>query len=94
MTSRTTKKTVQAYIDFLNLELYGSQEAYKTIDGKFTAIGGRYVLDAANGGYKLNRICEDGHGETDVSYYRQSAKELFIVVKSMLNMAEHQRRGK
>ena len=36
----------------------------------------KYVLDINYAGYTLARIINDGGGETDIGYYRKTAREM------------------
>ena len=93
MGNRITVKQAQAQVDFLNSILHNSTETSERIDGKWKAIPGRYVIDSAYGGHKLSRYCNEGGGQSDISYYRMTARELYYVVNSMVMMLEHERQN-
>lgn len=93
MSNRITMKDLERDIDRLNIELFGSDQISERDENNHLRwFPNRYVLDAANGGYKLNRICKDGHGESSVSEIRQNAKGLSIVIRSILDVIYHQRK--
>lgn len=83
---KITKKLLEARISHLNQILRGSDTPKEL--GLERAY--YYTLDHANGGYCLNRYCSNGSAESDISYYRMSARELYYVVNSMCNMLEHE----
>jgi len=83
---RITKKMLQTRISHLNAILRGS-DTPKEFGPKRAYY---YKLDHAYGGYCLNRYCSNGSGESDISYYRMSARELYYVVNSMVNMLQHE----
>ena len=92
MGNRITVKQAQAQVDFLNSILHNSTETGERIDGYWRAIPGRYV-DSAYGGYKLSRYCNNGGGQSDISYYRMTARELYYVVSSMVTMARAEKQN-
>ena len=83
---RVTKKMLEARISELNNILRGS-DTPKEFGPKRAYY---YTLDCAYGGYKLNRYCSNGSGESDVSYYRMTVRELYYVVNSMVTMLRHE----
>jgi len=93
MGNRITVKQAQAQVDFLNSFLHNSTETSERIDGYWRAIPGRYVIDSAYGGYKLSRYCNNGGGQSDISYYRMTARELYYVVSSMVTMLEQEKQN-
>ena len=93
MSNRITMKQLQKDIDRLNIELFGSDQiSERDENNRLRWFPNRYVLDAAFNGYKLNRICKDGHGESSVSEIRQNAKGLSIVIRSILDVIYHQKK--
>ena len=87
---RITKKLLETRIEHLNQILRGvpTPKGYLGEDASERAY--HYVLECSNGGYKLNRFTSSGYGETDISYYSMSARELYYVVNSMVNMLENE----
>jgi hypothetical protein len=90
---RITKNMVQKHIDILNTTLFGDADtSRKDTDGRWRSIPERYVLDAAYGGYKLSRYCNEGGGQYDITNYRMTARELYYVVSginTVLNLDAH-----
>ena len=43
----------------------------------------KYVLDIAYGGYKLCLIVNDGNGQTDIGYYRKTAREMYFFLEGI-----------
>ena len=43
----------------------------------------QYVLDIAYGGYTLAKIINDGGGETDIGYYRKTAREMYFFLEGI-----------
>ena len=43
----------------------------------------QYVLDIAYGGYKLGLIVNDGGGQTDIGYYRKTAREMYFFLEGI-----------
>ena len=65
---RITKKDLESRISDLNRITGNANETYtKQDDGKFRANIGNYYLSGAYGGVKLEQICSDGGGCSDIS---------------------------
>ena len=65
---RITKKDLESRISYLNRITGNANETYtKQDDGTFRANIGNYYLSGAYGGVKLEQICSDGGGCSDVS---------------------------
>ena len=84
MTQRITKKTLQARIDMLN-DMFGySKDAWtKNADGQYRANPNTYVLDCANGGYRLSQLCNTGGGVRDISP-RGTAREIYDWINAFI----------
>lgn len=83
MTSRITKKTLYAQIDYLNQMLGYRTEAYtRGLDGKLYANAGTYVLDCAYGGYRLGQMCKGG-GQRDITA-RGTASETYYAIRAFM----------
>ncbi len=65
---RITRKQLDCLVSRIN-KITGSPEAgyTKTADGKFQANIGHYYISGAYGGVKLERICSEGGGCSDIS---------------------------
>ena len=66
--NRITEKDIKSRIDYLNRITGNAQTTYtKQDDGTIKANIGNYYLSCAYGGYKLEQICNDGGGCSDIS---------------------------
>ena len=84
MTQRITKEALYSRIDLLN-DMFGySKEAWtKNPDGRYYANPTTYVLDCANGGYRLSQLCNTGGGERDISP-RGTARETYDWINAFI----------
>jgi len=68
---RVTKKDLYAQIEWLN-----QQFNVKTDEV------GCYQLDCSYGGYRLVQLCNTGGGQTDIMYYRGTARETMNFIRA------------
>jgi hypothetical protein len=77
MSTRITRKHLDAKADTLNRMTNSPVESSRTVDGKWTANVGNYHVSGAYGGYCLHRMVTEGGGASDVfSCGHISAREL------------------
>tara|TARA_R100001530_G_scaffold136185_2_gene115676 strand:+ start:741 stop:998 length:258 start_codon:yes stop_codon:yes gene_type:complete len=69
--NRVTKKRLYSLVEKINekLEQPSNRE---------------YVLDIAYGGYKLSLIVNDGGGQSDIGYYRKTAREMYFFLEGII----------
>ena len=84
-----TVKNIKHEIDCLNILEHGSADQWDEVARK--PLIGRYNLDRAYGGYKLCRYVGNG-GETEITNYRMSAREIYYVISSIVKVLEHNKR--
>ena len=84
MTNRITVKLLKAKIDTLNDLLGFAREPYaRDADGKLGASIGTFVLDQANGGYRLSQIVSNGGAERDLTL-RGTARETYEAISGVI----------
>lgn len=84
MTNRITVKLLKAKIDTLNDLLGFPREAYaRDAGGKLGASIGTFVLDQANGGYRLCQIVSNGGAERDLTL-RGTALETYEAISGVI----------
>jgi hypothetical protein len=74
---RVTKKDLYAQIEWLNKQ-------FNVEDGAV----GSYQLDCAYGGYRLVKLANSGGGQSDVQYYRGTARETMNFIRAYSAGAE------
>jgi len=84
-----TIKNVRHEVDCLNILTHGSADQWDEVARK--PLTGRYNIDSSNGGYKLCRYVNNS-GETEITNYRMTARELYYVVSGIVKVLEHNKR--
>tara|TARA_R110000824_G_scaffold26185_2_gene90360 strand:+ start:85 stop:351 length:267 start_codon:yes stop_codon:yes gene_type:complete len=68
---RVTKKELYSLVEKINNKLEQPRNR-------------EYVLDIAYGGYKLGLIVNDGGGQSDIGYYRKTAREMYFFLEGII----------
>lgn len=74
---RVTKKDLYAQIEWLNKQFHVEDGAV-----------GSYQLDCAYGGYRLVKLVNSSGGQSDVQYYRGTARETMNFIRAYSAGAE------
>ena len=74
---RVTKKDLYAQIEWLNKQFHVEDGAV-----------GSYQLDCAYGGYRLVKLANSFGGQSDVQYYRGTARETMNFIRAFSAGAE------
>ena len=84
MTNRITVKHLRAKIDTLNDLIGFPREPYgRDEKGQLGASIGTFVLDQANGGYRLCQIVSNGGAERDLTL-RGTARETYEAISGVI----------
>ena len=84
---RITNKHLEAMTNRLN-ELVGAElEKWNKETGKSNA--GTYYVQGAYGGYRLERIANEGGGASDISY-RGTKREIYEQIRTAVTVLEFQ----
>jgi hypothetical protein len=81
---------LRGVVRVINTRTNSPQEPHgQDADGKYKGNAGCYHLDGAYGGWKLLRICDDGHGCTEaLSTGYVSKRELWEAMRAFLDGLE------
>ena len=84
MTYRTTKAQLEAKVRMINLALGQSTEPMtRNADGKLVWTRGVYTIGGAYGGYRIERIANDGGGIHSITNY-DTKKATYVAACAIL----------
>lgn len=90
---RITNKHLENQLDTINQLTTGSTAAHTFEPDKYTsrwkAIPGAYAIDQSNGGVKLVRYSNEGGGQSEITPYRLTKRELYLVMQGIVNTLHH-----
>ena len=86
---RITNKHLEAMTNRLNKLVGAELEVWNKETGKSNA--GTYYVQGAYGGYRLERICNDGHGSSDITLLG-TKREVYEQIKTAVTVLEFQNR--
>ena len=86
---RVTNKQLENQLDIINQITNGSTAAHTFGPDKnaprWRAIPGAYAIDQSYGGVKLVRYSNEGGGQSEITPYRLSKRELYYVMQGIIN---------
>ena len=87
--NRITNKQLENQLDIINQITTGSAAAHTFGPDKnaprWRAIPGAYAIDQSYGGVKLVRYSNEGGGQSEITPYRLSKRELYYVMQGIIN---------
>mgnify|MGYP003653923449 CR=1 FL=1 len=93
---RITNKQLENQLDIINQITTGSTAAHTFGPDKnaprWRAIPGAYAIDQSYGGVKLVRYSNEGGGQSEITPYRLTKRELYFVMQGIINTLEHMQR--